>query len=112
MGSQPAFPTLPRNQGWNNGIRWKDSIWPEQPQPGGCKYHDRARDRYIPPHDRVKATNPVVTSENLSIEYMLTQILNKVEASDKVLKEMKSDFSQLNQTVSSQSTSINVTTRT
>lgn len=66
----------------------------------------RCRDRYISPNDRMKPTELVMNPRNFQIEDMLIRILNKVETLDKVLKEMKLDFSQLSQTVMSHSASI------
>lgn len=51
----------------------------------------------------MKPTKPVINSERVQTEDMLTRILNIVEASDKVLKEMSFDFSQLSQMVMSHS---------
>lgn len=55
----------------------------------------------------MKPSEPVVNQENPRSEDIFSQILSKVVASNEVLKEIKSDFSQLSKTVASRSTSIN-----
>ncbi|WMV58857.1 hypothetical protein MTR67_052242 [Solanum verrucosum] len=64
---------------------------------------DGYRDRYAPHHDHPKPKEPNADTKSFQIEDMLAPILNKVEGSYKVLKEMKGDISSLNQSVTSHS---------
>lgn len=54
----------------------------------------------------MKAADRRLNLKNFWTKDMLTQILNKIEAFDKVLKEIKSNFSQLSQIVTSHLASI------
>lgn len=45
------------------------------------------RDRYVPSHERQKTKD----SDSSKSKYILSCILDKVEGSDKILKEMKED---------------------
>lgn len=68
------------------------------------RYKDHDHDRYIPPHYLVKgkeATSP--DSKKYKNKNMLACILMGVEQSDKIMREMKSDFLRHNETVTSHS---------
>lgn len=58
------------------------------------------------PRDRSNSKEPNVDPQRFRTEDILAHILYKAEGSDKILKDMKTDFSLLNQTVTSHSISI------
>lgn len=60
----------------------------------------------MPLHDRSKPKKTNVDPESYRTKDMLTHILNNVEVSDKVLKEMMANFSSLNEIITSHSISI------
>ncbi|WMV25381.1 hypothetical protein MTR67_018766 [Solanum verrucosum] len=59
------------------------------------------KDHYVPPHEFPKPNEPNADPESFQTEDMFAHILKKVERLDKVLKEMKADFLDFNQTVTS-----------
>ncbi|WMV41755.1 hypothetical protein MTR67_035140 [Solanum verrucosum] len=84
MGSRPIYYRPGGNQGWNKD---RDGGW-----------RDKERDWC----DREPNADP----KSFWTENMLARILNKVQGSNKVLKEMKADFFSLNQMMTSHSVSI------
>lgn len=54
---------------------------------------------------------PIVNPKSFCTKAMFTRILNKVEVANKVLKEIKSDFSQLSQIVTSHFDSMHLETQ-
>ncbi|WMV24975.1 hypothetical protein MTR67_018360 [Solanum verrucosum] len=58
------------------------------------------KDRYVPSHDR-PCPKELAGLEGSRMEDMFVRIYNKVEWPDKVLKDLKNDFSTLSQTVTS-----------
>ncbi|WMV18918.1 hypothetical protein MTR67_012303 [Solanum verrucosum] len=61
--------------------------------------------RYVPPHYRPRPKE-LAGSEGSRTRDILARIYNKVKGFDKVLKDLKNDFSNLSQTVTSHSVSI------
>uniref|UniRef100_M1DBZ1 Integrase core domain containing protein n=1 Tax=Solanum tuberosum TaxID=4113 RepID=M1DBZ1_SOLTU len=96
------YPRQGGNQGWSRDGGWKDRDKEWRDRNPTLKERDGEKDRYIPPHERQKGK----VSKGGRYKDMLSRILNKVEGSDKILKEMKEDVSTLSQTVTSHSVSI------
>ncbi|KAK4721335.1 hypothetical protein R3W88_011568 [Solanum pinnatisectum] len=101
-GCRAKYPRSGENQGWNRDEGWRDHDRDWRDRNATQKERAGEKDRYLPPHERQKPKE----SEGGSTEDMLSRILNKVEGSDKVLKEMKEDVSTLNHVVTSHSVSI------
>lgn len=57
------------------------------------------RERYVSLYHRVKPKHPIAQLENCRTDDMLARILNKIEGTNKLIKEMKLDMLALNQTI-------------
>uniref|UniRef100_M1DYP1 Integrase core domain containing protein n=1 Tax=Solanum tuberosum TaxID=4113 RepID=M1DYP1_SOLTU len=99
-GYRSNYPRQGGNQGWDRDEGWKDRDreWRDR----NLNWKDRENDRYVPPHESQKSKD----SKGGRSEDMLSRILNKVEGSYKILKEMKDDVCTLSQTVTFHSVSI------
>ncbi|WMV37774.1 hypothetical protein MTR67_031159, partial [Solanum verrucosum] len=94
-GYRENYPRPGGNKGWNRdeSCRNREKQWYDHN--ASWKEIEGEKDMYVPPHKRQKPKD----TEGGRTKDMLSRILNKVEGSDKVLKEMKKDVSTLNQTM-------------
>lgn len=60
----------------------------------------------MPPHDRAKPKDPISNLKNFQTQDMLAAFLSELKKTDKVIKELKLDFSKTNQIVISHFASI------
>lgn len=95
LGSWPTFQQSPENQVWDFGVDWTDG----RRMSKSLHNHDKR-------HERFKSSQHYIKLDKSQVNEMLALILNKLEASDNVLSEMKLEFSQLSRTMLSHATSI------
>jgi len=104
-GSHPSYLKAGGNQGWNSQKeeerKWYYQDWNEQNnswrrEESYEEYHTQSSD-----NPRSKGS-----SSDLKVDDFLSRILEKVEGSDDMLKEMKVDFSSLNNRVNSHADAI------
>lgn len=91
-----GFHSANENQGWMN-------------QDGGrfCEDHKHAYCHFVPHHDLVYSKeSSLIYPTTFSIKDVVEIILNRLKGTDKIVRELKEDFSQLTKTVVSHSTSI------
>ncbi|WMV55114.1 hypothetical protein MTR67_048499 [Solanum verrucosum] len=100
-GSHPNYPRQGGNQGWK---KERDDGW-KYWRGGNCRDMETDKDRYVPPHDRQQQKEQAGPEGNRT-EDMISRIFNNVEGSDKVLKELKNDYSTLSKKATSHSVSI------
>uniref|UniRef100_M1AGK0 Uncharacterized protein n=1 Tax=Solanum tuberosum TaxID=4113 RepID=M1AGK0_SOLTU len=84
-GYHSNYPRQGGNQGWSRDDGWRDRDreWRDR----NPYWKNGEKDMYVPPHECQKAKY----LEGGQPEDMLSRILNKVEGSNKILKEMKED---------------------
>lgn len=87
-GSHPTYQKLGRNQGWKEKVHDRELYQRD---------NDRDHDRCIHPYDRSKnEESSPINPEKFKSEDVLAFILMHVEETDKIVRELKNDFSQLN----------------